>query len=291
MKCYLCPRKCGIDRDLHAGACGAETLPRVARVALHAWEEPCISGTQGSGTVFFSGCNLGCIFCQNYVLQDGKAGISCTAEELADHFLCLQEQSAHNINLVTPTPHVITVADAIKIAKCNGLKLPIVYNTNSYETVDALKRLDGLVDIYLPDFKYVSPILSKRFSGCKDYYQVALEAILEMYRQVGTLSVGENGLAERGILIRHLVLPACLDDSRSVLDSIKEHFPIDTHLSLMRQYSPTPNIDKPPLNRPLTDREYERIMLYCTDLGFHNVWIQDKTSASLQFTPEFINRQ
>lgn len=291
MNCYLCPRQCGIDREIQPGACGAGLLPRIARVALHAWEEPCISGTQGSGTVFFSGCNLGCIFCQNYVLQDGTVGIPCTVDQLCNHFLFLQEEGAHNINLVTPTPHLTTIIPALEQAKKNGLHIPVVYNTNSYECVDVLKKLDGLIDIYLPDFKYVSPILSKRFSHCEDYFPIALRAISEMHRQVGNLCFDENGIALRGMIIRHLVLPACLDDSRKVLDAIAEHFGIDVHLSLMRQYAPTPNISEPPLNRKLTDREYDRIVTYCTDLGFSNVWIQDKESATLQYTPSFINQQ
>jgi len=289
MQCYLCPRKCGVDRNIHTGICGADILPRVARVSLHAWEEPCISGTRGSGTVFFSGCNLNCIFCQNYVLRDGTVGILCTEEKLAEHFLFLQQEGAHNINLVTPSPHLSTIIPALKLAKQWGLTVPVVYNTNSYETTEALQSLEGLIDIYLPDFKYVSPILSKRFSHCSDYYEIAVSAISEMYRQVGTLCVDSDGIAVRGVLIRHLVLPSCLDDSRNVLNAIADRFPLTTHLSLMRQYAPTPNITMPPLNRKLTDREYDRIVAYCMDIGFTNVWIQEKESASLQYTPLFIN--
>ena len=291
MQCGICPRNCGIDRSLHAGACGAELLPRVARVGLHHWEEPCISGTQGSGAVFFSGCNLRCVFCQNHVIRDGTLGLPCDSETLCRHFFSLKSQGAHNINLVTPTPHADTLIDALRLARSRGLELPVVYNTNAYERVETLRRLEGLVDIYLPDFKYVSPLLSERFSGCADYYPVAAEAIAEMHRQVGILRLDAAGIARRGLLIRHLVLPGCIDDSRRVLDAIAGMLPRESFLSLMRQYAPTPNIEAPPLNRRLTDREYERICLYCGDLGFQNVYIQGRESADLSYTPDFAKSQ
>ena len=291
MQCGICPRNCGIDRSLHAGACGAELLPRVARVGLHHWEEPCISGTQGSGAVFFSGCNLRCVFCQNHVIRDGTLGLPCYAETLCRYFFSLKSQGAHNINLVTPTPHADTLIDALRLARSRGLDLPVVYNTNAYERVETLRRLEGLVDIYLPDFKYVSPLLSERFSGCADYYPVAAEAIAEMHRQVGILRLDAAGIARRGLLIRHLVLPGCIDDSRRVLDAIAGMLPRESFLSLMRQYAPTPNIEAPPLNRRLTDREYERICLYCGDLGFQNVYIQGRESADLSYTPDFAKSQ
>ncbi len=291
MQCGICPRNCGIDRSLHAGACGAELLPRVARVGLHHWEEPCISGTQGSGAVFFSGCNLRCVFCQNHVIRDGTLGLPCDAETLCRQFFSLKSQAAHNINLVTPTPHADTLIDALRLARSRGLELPVVYNTNAYERVETLRRLEGLVDIYLPDFKYVSPLLSERFSGCADYYPVAAEAIAEMHRQVGILRLDAAGIARRGLLIRHLVLPGCIDDSRRVLDAIAGMLPRESFLSLMRQYAPTPNIETPPLNRRLTDREYERICLYCGDLGFQNVYIQGRESADLSYTPDFAKSQ
>lgn len=291
MQCGICPRNCGIDRSLHAGACGAELLPRVARVGLHHWEEPCISGTQGSGAVFFSGCNLRCVFCQNHVIRDGTLGLPCDAETLCRYFFSLKSQGAHNINLVTPTPHADTLIDALRLARSRGLDLPVVYNTNAYERVETLRRLEGLVDIYLPDFKYVSPLLSERFSGCADYYPVAAEVIAEMHRQVGILRLDAAGIARRGLLIRHLVLPGCIDDSRRVLDAIAGMLPRESFLSLMRQYAPTPNIEAPPLNRRLTDREYERICLYCGDLGFQNVYIQGRESADLSYTPDFAKSQ
>ena len=285
--CMNCPRRCGADRESHIGLCNAGKLPRVARVALHHWEEPCISGTRGSGAVFFAGCNLGCIFCQNYALHDGTLGTLQTADMLAARYLDLQAQGAHNINLVTPTPHLDAIRQSLLQAKAMGLRIPVVYNTNAYELVDSLRTLEGLIDIYLPDFKYVTPALAERFSGFGDYFLFASDAIQEMYRQVGTLSVDADGIAQRGLLIRHLVLPACVDEARRVLDAIRSSLPADTHLSLMRQYAPTPNITKPPLNRRLTDREYDRIVDYCISLGFENVWCQEKESATLAYTPRF----
>ena len=291
MLCTACPRKCGIDRSKRQGLCGGGMLPRVARAALHFWEEPCISGSRGSGAVFFSGCNLSCVFCQNYLLHDGTLGQAMDTEKLADQFLLLESAGAHNINLVTPTPHTAVLRDALLSAKQRGLSIPIVYNTNAYERADTLASFDGLVDVYLPDLKYVSSVLSERFSGAEDYFPVARDAILEMYRQVGQLTLNDAGLATRGLLVRHLVLPGCVDDTRRVLDAIADMLPRTTYLSLMRQYAPTPAITEPPLNRKLTDREYDRACTYCCDLGFENVYIQDRDSADLAFTPIFTEQQ
>ncbi len=287
MRCNLCPKQCLVDRISTLGACGAGLTPRVARVMAHRWEEPCISGTAGSGAVFFSGCNLRCIFCQNSVLQDGLAGQACNADALSDIFLSLQAQGVHNINLVTPTPHIPVIRKALLTAKQNGLSLPIVYNTGSYERVSALRALDGLVDVYLPDMKYVSPVLSERYSGAADYFAVASDAISEMYRQVGQLMIGPDGIATRGVLIRHLVLPGCIDDSRKVLHDLVTRYTPKVYLSLMRQYVPAAHVTTPPLNRKLTDREYERIMSYALSLGMDHIWVQEKESASADFTPSF----
>ena len=287
MRCAACPRRCGAERTNHTGLCNAGELPRVARAALHFYEEPCISGTRGSGAVFFSGCNLSCVFCQNHVLHDGTAGRPHTQEQLAGVYLALQADGAHNINLVTPTPHLAAVRASLLLARRRGLSIPVVYNTNAYELVPSLRALEGLVDVYLPDLKYVTPALSARFSGCADYFAFAAPAIREMYRQVGTLRLDGDGMAVRGLLIRHLVLPACVDEARRVLDFIADSLPAETHLSLMRQYAPTPNVTEPPLNRRLTDREYARAVDYCCARGFTNVWIQGRESASLAYTPDF----
>lgn len=287
MLCNLCPRCCGVDRIHNLGNCGAGVTPKVARSMLHHWEEPFISGSRGSGAVFFSGCNLGCVFCQNETLQSGLLGSEMDDAALVSLFLSLQAQGAHNINLVTPTPHIPSIRKALIKAKVDGLSIPVVYNTGAYERVESLRSLAGLVDVYLPDLKYVSPVLSGQFSGAADYFAAAAAAIAEMYRQAGDLLLDSDGLAIRGLAIRHLVLPGCLDDSRRVLDYIAGHYPLKTALSLMRQYAPTPRAMETPLNRTLTEREYDRIISYALDLGFNNILIQQKESASLSFTPSF----
>ncbi len=287
MICSICPRKCGVDRSTDHGFCGAEELPRVALSMLHQWEEPFISGTNGSGAVFFSGCNLRCVYCQNQnISRDGTIGEPANAEKLAQIYLSLQEEGAHNINLVTAAPHVPLVADSIRTARENGLSVPIVYNTSGYESVKTLRLLEGLVDVYLPDLKYVSPILSKRFSAAEDYFDVAIAAIGEMTRQVGALSLDENNMARKGVSIRHLVLPGCVDDSRRVLDAINARFGCETYISLMSQYTPNNHVTIP-LNRRLTKREYERIISYALSIGLYNILIQEKSSANACFTPTF----
>jgi len=289
--CTLCPRRCGADRSRSHGACGADNTVRIARAKLHFYEEPCISGTHGSGTVFFSGCNLSCVFCQNHEISALQYGQICTPEQTADLFLQLQIQGAHNINLVTPTPHVPHIRKALLIAKSKGLTLPVVYNTNAYELVSALELLDGLIDVYLPDLKYISPVLSERFSGAADYFAFADNAVREMYRQVGHLVLDENGLAVRGLLVRHLVLPGCVDDTRHVIDYLCDTYGAELYFSLMRQYVPMYRALKiPPLDRLLTSREYERAVRYCIDKNMEHVLIQQKESASSAFTPAFSDK-
>lgn len=285
--CRLCPRHCTADRKERAGFCGAYSLPRIGRAALHFYEEPCISGTSGSGAVFFSGCNLKCIFCQNHVLQDGQKGKVFTAGELADTFLSLQEQGANNINLVTPTPHIDTIIPAIETAKKNGLRIPVVYNTNSYMETESVVRLDGLVDIWLADLKYKDTRLSGKLSSAPRYYEVAMPAIEQMYRQSGQLKKDpDSGLAVSGVLIRHLVLPGCLFDTRNILTDIKEKFGTETYVSLMSQYTPTEGLPKP-FDRRLTEREYGTAVEYAIGLGLENVFIQDMSSATFAYTPDF----
>lgn len=283
----LCPRKCGADRENERGLCGAEALPRVAKIMLHQWEEPFISGTRGSGTMFFSGCNLGCVYCQNYAIRDGGIGEVFDAEALASAYLDLQQQGAHNINLVTAAPYVPDVTISLRLAKSRGLSIPVVYNSSGYECVEAIRQLEGLVDVYLPDWKYVSPLLSKKFSNAPDYAEVALAAITEMFRQVGGLVLDENSIAKRGLVIRHLILPGCADDSRKVLDEIVRLLPIDTHVSLMSQYTPQVYTTEFPLNRRITQREYDRVISYALSLGLHNILIQQRDSAQSAYTPQF----
>ena len=287
MPCTICPRTCKIDRTETAGFCGCSSVVRVARAALHFDEEPCISGTRGSGTIFFSGCNLKCIFCQNMAIQDGTLGEPFSIERLADTMLALQDKGAHNINLVTPTPHKDAIVAALKRAKKNGLIIPVLYNTNSYETVETIKAYEGLVDLYLPDLKYVDPRLSAKFSRAADYYPAAIAAIGEMVRQVGPMVLNADGIATRGVRIRHLVLPGCVYDTRQVLDAIKAQFGTDCPISLMSQYTPIPACTVKPLDRPLTKREYDSAVDYCLSLGFTDVYTQDFASVGASFTPPF----
>ena len=285
--CVLCPRLCGADRAIERGLCGAEQMPRVAKSMLHQWEEPFISGTRGSGAVFFSGCNLGCVYCQNHEIRDGGIGEIYDVDALSQAYLQLQQQGAHNINLVTAAPYVPEVTESLRRAKTSGLSIPVVYNSSGYELVETLRQLDGLVDVYLPDWKYVSPLLSKKFSNAADYAPIAAAAITEMYRQVGGLTLDEMGLATRGLVIRHLVLPNCADDSRKVLDEIAARFPLSTHLSLMSQYTPSVYTTEFPLNRRITQREYDRVISYALSLGLHNILIQELNSAQSHYTPQF----
>ncbi len=287
MACSICPRNCKIDRTAAAGFCGCSSVVRVARAALHYDEEPSISGTRGSGTIFFSGCNLKCIFCQNMVLTDGTLGEVFSVERLTETMLKLQALSAHNINLVTPTPHRDALVSALRAAKSSGLSIPVVYNTNAYESVETVRAYEGLVDIYLPDLKYVDARLSLKFSRASDYFETAIEAIAEMIRQVGPMVTDENGIAARGVRIRHLVLPGCVFDTRNVLDAIRDRFGVDCPISLMSQFTPIPECTVKPLNRPLTKREYESAVEYCISLGFTNVFTQELSSVGRSFTPPF----
>ena len=261
---------------------------RIARIGLHRYEEPCLCGPDGSGAIFFSGCNLRCVFCQNKVLQSGKLGQSFSPEALAGAMLELQRMGAANINLVTPTPHVYGILHAIDLAKDQGLALPIVYNTNGYLSVDTVDKLKKHVDIWLPDFKYHDQRLADRFSSAPQYYETALASIGRMLELSGQLVLDENGLAKKGVLIRHLVLPACIYDTRAVLSAIADHFGTDTYLSLMHQFTPQPDA-KAPLDRCLTRREYENAVEACLLLGFSRVYIQEGQSATFAYTPAFSN--
>lgn len=288
-ECFECPIMCGADRELAPGACGAGKTPFIARAARHYYEEPPISGTRGSGAIFFAGCNMSCVFCQNFgISRSGSPASVFPADEsrLADLMLRLEELGAHNVNLVTPTPHTRTIEKAIPLARDRGLTVPIVWNTNGYERVETVKRFEGLVDIWLPDLKYVSSALAERYSGRPDYFEFASEAITEMHRQAGILKLGDDGTAKKGLIIRHLVLPCAVDETRRVLDFIKESFPIETYISLMSQYTPIPGMKKP-LDRRLTKGEYRRAVDYAVNLGFFNVFTQKLSSAESEYTPEF----
>ena len=292
MNCYDCPIMCGADRTAgETGACGVGERAYIARAARHYYEEPPISGVRGSGAVFFMGCNMRCVFCQNIDISTAgsdpyRGALPADASALADIMLRLQELGSHNINLVTPTPHIRLICEAIPLARERGLYIPIVYNTNGYERAESLKLLEGLIDIYLPDLKYVSPRLAERFSGRADYFEYASAALEEMQRQAGVLRTDEEGIAVKGLIVRHLVLPCAVDETRRVLDHIASALPKETYISLMSQYTPIPGM-KRPLDRRITHAEYRRAVDHATALGFENIFIQSMSSADPSFTPEF----
>ncbi len=286
--CTLCPRQCGADRTRQKGACGAANQLRIARAALHHWEEPCISGTRGSGTVFFSGCSLRCCYCQNHPISQQGVGKDIDEHRLAEIFLYLQSQGAHNINLVTASQWLPWVIEALQIARSQGLNLPVVYNTSGYETLETVQRLEGLVDIWLADIKYVSSQLSGQYSFAKDYFQVCSQAVQAMIQQVGAPIMDEAGLMKRGVILRHLALPGHLEDSRRVLDFMAS-LPKDSFLtSLMSQYTPFYKAKElKPLNRRISTWEYRQVVNYAMDLGLTQGFMQQKSSAKEEYTPPF----
>ncbi|MBE6408767.1 MAG: radical SAM protein [Lentisphaerae bacterium] len=284
--CNFCARRCGIDRSKHAGFCGMTETIRIARAGLHFWEEPCISGTKGSGTVFFSGCNLRCVYCQNYEISTGGSGQEITLPRLKEIYSELIAQGAHNINLVTPTHYT----DAVLASLEDPLPVPVVYNTNGYEDVENLKRLDGKVQIYLPDLKYSDDSLAIRYSNAPGYFAAATRAIREMFRQTGRYRIDEEtGLMERGIIIRHLLLPGQVENTKRVIDWVAETFdPGDVLFSLMRQYIPHGKAEEyPELNRKVTDEEYQAVEDHLFDSGIEDGFVQDEDSASKDFIPSF----
>ena len=288
MLCNECPRRCNIDRSITKGFCGMSDKVSVARAALHMWEDPCISGENGSGAVFFSGCNLRCVFCQNACIARGMSGVEISVDRLSEIFLELQEKGAVNINLVTPSHYVKEIVKALTMAKDNGLTIPVVYNTSSYELVDTLKSLEGLVDIYLPDFKYVDSSLAMRYSHAKDYYEVACAALAEMHRQISACSFDEHGIMTGGIIVRHLILPGHTADSKRVIKYIKDTYGDDVFISIMNQYTPLPHVSEyPEINRKVTKREYDNVVDYAIDIGVTNGFIQEGSAAEESFIPEF----
>lgn len=291
-ECTLCPRNCKANRLNHRfGYCNMSSDLVVARAALHFWEEPCISGEAGSGTVFFSGCSMGCVYCQNQNIAKGNTGQIISIERLAQIFLELQEQGANNINLVTPTHFSVQIVEAIKQARKKGLWLPIVYNCSGYECVHTLKRMEGFVDIYLPDFKYMNEEISKRYSNASNYAMYAKKAINEMVRQIGQAKFNSQGIMERGIIVRHLALPGCREDSKQILKYLYETYHNSIYLSIMNQYTPLEHVKQyPELNRRLKNKEYEELVDYAIDLGIETGFIQEGETASESFIPEFDGR-
>ncbi len=287
--CTLCPRLCGADRiNGELGYCRSSAKIKIARSALHFWEEPCISGEHGSGTVFFSHCTLKCVFCQNYNISTENKGKIISVSELADCFLDLQTQGANNINLVTPTHYVPLIIQALDIAKANGLTLPILYNTSGYENPETIKSLDGYIDIYMPDMKYFDNKYAVKYSNAPDYFNIAKSAIREMYNQVGKPVFDENGIMQKGMIIRHLMLPGLLFDTKKIIDYIYREYKNNVYVSLMSQYTPLEHVKRfPELNKKLNPKHYNAMINYCTDLGMENVYIQDGEAASESFIPPF----
>ena len=290
--CLLCPRKCGINRSTgQTGVCGVSSEIKVARAALHYWEEPCISGKRGSGAVFFSGCSLHCVFCQNREISDGKAGKVISKERLSDIFMELADKGANNINLVTPGQYIPDIVWAVNDAKSRGMKLPIIYNiykTSGYENVTELKLLEGIVDVYLPDFKYMDSTLSARYSRAKDYPSVAKQALSEMVRQQPDVVIDDaTGLIQKGVIVRQLLLPGHVNDAKAVLKYLYDTYHDHVYISMMSQFTPIALKDYPEINRTVTRREYERLVDYALEIGITNAFIQEGDVAKDSFIPAF----
>ncbi len=287
--CLLCPRKCGINRRTgQTGVCGVSSEIKVARAALHYWEEPCISGKRGSGAVFFSGCSLHCVFCQNREISDGKEGKVISKERLSDIFIELAGKGANNINLVTPGQYIPDIVWAVNDAKSRGMKLPIIYNTSGYENVTELKLLEGIVDVYLPDFKYMDSTLSARYSRAKDYPSVAKQALSEMVRQQPEVVIDDaTGLIQKGVIVRQLLLPGHVNDAKAVLKYLYDTYRDHVYISMMSQFTPIALEDYPEINRTVTKREYERLVNYALEIGITNAFIQEGDVAKDSFIPAF----
>lgn len=285
--CMLCPRKCGVNRYERNGACGANNKVKLAYYSLHMWEEPVISGTNGSGTIFFSHCNMKCIYCQNKKISIDGYGKYISNKKLGEIMLELQEKGAHNINLVTPTHYVPQISSVLRKIKSGKLHIPIVYNTSSYENIGTLMMMKGLVDIYLADLKYYDDSLGVNYSGCKNYFETATMAIDEMYRQVGAPSFDDNGLMKRGLIIRVLILPGHLDDAKKIIKYIYNTYGDDVFISIMNQFTPVSFCVYNNLNRKITEEEYDDVIKYALELGVTNAFIQDGETASESFIPDF----
>lgn len=287
-KCFLCPRNCGVDRAKgEVGYCKASDEMVIARYSLHKWEEPCLSGDKGSGTIFFSYCNMKCCFCQNYDISTLHKGRVVSVEEFSDICLELQNKGAVNINLVTGCMYVPKIIQGLKLAKEKGLIIPVVYNTSGYENVDTIKMLDGFVDIYLPDLKYYNNRYGIKYSCCNDYFKYASMALDEMYRQVGKVVIDEDGMMKKGVIVRHLLLPGLGDDSKKVIEYLYHTYGDDIIISIMNQYTPVRKLEYTELNRTICDSEYDDIINYAYDLGVRNAFIQEGGTQSDSFIPNF----
>ena len=287
--CTLCPRMCGVDRTAgQTGVCGMTDTLMVGRAALHFWEEPCLSGSRGSGTVFFSGCNLRCVFCQNYALSTVHDGVPITAKRLGEIFSELEAQGAHNINLVTPTHYVPHIIEAINYAYSHHISIPFVYNCGGYESVETLKMLDGLIDIYLPDCKYDHPDYAGRYSSARNYPEVARAAIAEMVRQCTPIQWDKDGMMRRGVIVRHLMLPGRMSETKEILRDLHDAYGDRIFISLMNQYTPLPHCKGfPELCRTITAEEYDEAVSFAQRIGIQNAFIQEGGTQKESFIPLF----
>lgn len=288
-ECRLCPRTCGVRRDLGSvGYCRMPDEVIVGRAALHLWEEPCLSGKTGSGTVFFSGCSLKCIYCQNYNLSAGQDGKKITGERLTEIFLELQDKGAQNINLVTPTHYLKEIIPAIERSRHMGLHIPMVYNTGGYERTEIIKELDGYIDIYLTDFKYFESELAQKYSRAGNYFEYAAKALEEMVRQIGHPIFDQEGQMRHGVIVRHLLLPGCLMDAKKILKYVHTHYGDQVYFSLMNQYTPLASVaDMPELNQRVRKKSYDKLIQFALELGVSNAYIQEGETAKESFIPLF----
>jgi len=290
-KCNLCPRHCNINRHETVGFCKATDTLKIARADLHFFEEPCISGDKGSGTIFFTYCNLKCVFCQNYEISSDNIGKEISIERFSEICLNLQNKGALNINLVTPTHYIPLIKEGLKLAKLKGLTIPIVYNTSSYETTDSLKLLDGLIDIYLPDFKYYNNDIAIKYSSAPNYVNVCKDAIAEMYRQVGKPVFDDNGIMKKGVIVRHLLLPNMEDDSKKIIEYLYNTYKDNIYMSIMNQYTPMKKLKYEELNHTINDDIYDDVINFAYDLGVRNAFIQEGETQKKSFIPDFKNQE
>ncbi len=287
--CSICPRECKADRNSgQKGYCRVTSELLVSRAALHMWEEPSISGKSGSGTVFFSGCNMGCVFCQNYEIAGGQTGKNITVDRLSEIFMELQEKGANNINLVTPSHYVPQIIEAVRMAKEKGLDLPIVYNSSGYEKVETIRSLEGIVDVYLPDFKYMDQEAAMKYSNCPDYEIYAKASLREMVRQTGHPVFDSDGMITRGTIVRHLSLPGLLSDSKDILTYLSETYGREIYISIMNQYTPVLTLKKfSGLNRKVTAEEYDELIMFAKLMGIRNAYVQEDETQDESFIPSF----
>lgn len=288
--CNLCPRNCNVNRNNNEiGYCGASNQMVIAKAYLHMWEEPCISGSVGSGTIFFSYCSLRCIFCQNYDISTLHKGNIVSINRLKEICLELQEKGALNINLVTPTHYVPLIVEALKLAKKEGLTIPIIYNTSSYENISTIKQLEGIVDVYLPDLKYYNDEYGIKYSNCNNYFKYASSAIEEMYKQVGKCVFDNNGIIKKGVIVRHLMLPDNIEDSKNIINYLYDKYKDNICISIMNQYTPLRKLEYGNLNRKVSNDEYDDLIDYAYDLGIRNAYIQEGETQKESFIPDFDN--